>query len=156
MSDMTNSSLSGILQDALGQDNCRQVLLVSRVGTVVAGAARDSQALSPSIGPIVASTFATGSELGRLLGAGEHSFHFQRGRRQDLVLCQMPSSGMILAAAFPVQVSEETALAFASEVIEQIETLTPTTHVYSDPPELTSDLRDEATALIDQLFAPAA
>jgi predicted regulator of Ras-like GTPase activity (Roadblock/LC7/MglB family) len=152
---MINSSLSGILQDSIGREQCRQVLLVSRVGTMIASAAKEAQPYAPSIGPIVASTFGTGGELGRLLGVGEQNIQLQRGRRQDMLLCQMPS-GMILAATFPVQVDEEHATAFASHLIDQIESLTPSSDAYSDRAPLAPELRDEAVALLDELFAQAA
>ncbi len=152
---MINSSLSGILQDSIGHEQCRQVLLVSRVGTVVASAVKDSTPIAQSLGPIVASTFGTGSELSRLLGVGEQNFQLQRGRRQDLLLCPMPS-GMILAATFPVQVDEENALSLATHLIDQIEALTPATDSYSDRQALSPEMRDEANALLDQLFASAA
>lgn len=152
---MINSSLSGILQDAIGRDQCRQVLLVSRVGTMVSSAAGDFLPLSPNIGPIVASTFSTGGELGRLLGIGEQNFQLRRGHRQDLLLCQMPS-GMILVAAFPVRVDEERAVAFASGLIDQIEALTPRHDPYADRPALPPELRDASLSLLDQLFAHAA
>ncbi len=151
---MINSSLSGILQDSIGREQCRQVVLVSRVGTMVASAAKEAQPVAASLGPIVASTFGRAGDLGRLLGAGEQDFQIQRGRRQDLLLCQMPS-GMILAATFPVHVDEERATAFASSLIGKIETLTPSTEAYSDRPSLAPELRDEAIALIDQLFLAA-
>lgn len=152
---MINSSLSGILQDAIGREQCRQVLLVSRVGTVVASAHTESQHFAPSIGPIVAATLSTGGELGRMLGVGEHNFQIQRGRRQDMLLCQMPS-GMILVATFPVQVDEDKALTFAGNLIDQVEALTPATLAYADRPGLAPELRDEAVALLDQIFATAA
>jgi len=152
---MINSSLSGILQDSIGREQCRQVLLVSHIGTVVASAVKDSTPIAQSLGPIVASTFGTSVELSRLLGVGEQNFQLQRGRRQDLLLCPMPS-GMILAATFPVQVDEENALALATHLIDQIEALTPANDSYSNRPALSPEMRDEATALITQLFAPAA
>lgn len=152
---MINSSLSGILQDSIGREQCRQVLLVSRVGTMVASAGKESQSFPPSLGPIVASTFGTGGELGRLLGVGEQNFQLQRCRRQDLLICQMPS-GMILVATFPVQVDEERATAFASLLISQIEALTPSTDAYSDRPALAPELRDEVLALVDRIFSQAA
>jgi len=152
---MINSSLSGILQDSIGLEQCRQILLVSRVGTMVASAAKESEPLAPSLGPIVASTFGSGAELGRLLGLGEQDVQIQRGRRQDLLLCQMPS-GMILSATFPVQVDEDRARSVASNLIDQIEALTPTTDSYSDLPALHPELRDEAVSLIDSLFSKAA
>ena len=152
---MINSSLSGILQDSIGQEQCRQVLLVSRVGTMVANAGKDTHNFTQSLGPIVASTYGSGTELGRLLGVGEQDFQIQRGRRQDLVLCQM-SNGMILAATFPVQVDEERAAAFARQLIDQIESLTPAFDPYSDRPLLQPELRDEAIGLLDQIFATAA
>jgi predicted regulator of Ras-like GTPase activity (Roadblock/LC7/MglB family) len=120
---MINSSLSGILQDSIGREQCRQILLVSRVGTMVASAVKDSTPVAQSLGPIVASTFGTGGELSRLLGVGEQNFQIQRGRRQDLLLCPMPS-GMILAATFPVQVGEEEALSLASHLMDQLFTTT--------------------------------
>ncbi|MBM3761366.1 MAG: hypothetical protein FJW36_14095 [Acidobacteria bacterium] len=152
---MTNSRLSGILQDSIGREQCRQVLLVSRVGTMIASAGKEAQPFASSIGPIVASTFGNGGELGRLLGVGEQNFQLQRGRRQDLLLCQMPS-GMILAATFPVQVDEEHATTFASQVIDQIASLTPSSDAYSDRALLSPELRDDAVALLDELFAQAA
>lgn len=152
---MINSSLSRILQDSIGQEQCRQVLLVSRVGTMVANAGKDTHNFTQSLGPIVASTYGSGTELGRLLGVGEQDFQIQRGRRQDLVLCQM-SNGMILAATFPVQVDEERAAAFARQLIDQIEALTPAFDPYSDRPLLQPELRDEAIGLLDQIFATAA
>jgi predicted regulator of Ras-like GTPase activity (Roadblock/LC7/MglB family) len=152
---MINSSLSGILQDAIGQEQCRQVLLVSRVGTMVAGAGKDTHNFSQSLGPIVASTFGRGAELGRLLGVGDQDFQIQRGHRQDLILCQM-SNGMIVAATFPVQVDEERAAAFARQLINQIEALIPSFDPYSDRPLLTPELRDEAIRLVDQIFAATA
>jgi hypothetical protein len=152
---MINSSLSGILQDSIGREQCRQVLLVSRVGTVVASAVQDATPIAQSLGPIVASTFGTSGELSRLLGVGEQSFQLQRGRRQDLLLCPMPS-GMILAATFPVQVNEEIALSLATHLMDQIEALTPANESYSNRPPLSPELRDEAVALLDQLFAPSA
>jgi len=152
---MINSSLSGILQDSIGLEQCRQVLLVSRVGTVVASAAKESQPVSQSIGANVANTFGAGSQLGRLLGVGEQHVQLQRGRRQDLLLCQMPS-GMILAVTFPVQVDEERATAFASDLIDQIDRLTPASDVYADRTSLAPELRDEAVSLIDKIFQAAA
>lgn len=152
---MINSSLSGILQDAIGIEQCRQVLLVSRVGTMVASAGKDAHQFSQSLGPIVASTFGTGNELSRQLGVGEQNFQITRGRRQDLVLCQMPS-GMILAATFPVKIEEERAEEFAAQLIDKIEAYTRSTDAYSDRPALAPELRDEAVRLIDQLFLSAA
>ncbi len=152
---MINSSLSGILQDSIGREQCRQVILVSRVGTMVASAGKESTPLAQSLGPIVASTFGTAGELGRLLGIGDQNFQLQRGRRQDLLLCPMPS-GMILAATFPVQVGEDNALALADHLIEQIEALTPSLDSYSPRHPLTPELRDEALAFYDQIFSAAA
>ena len=152
---MINSSLSGILQDSIGREQCRQVILVSRVGTMVASAGKDSNAVAQSIGPIVASTFSTGGELGRLIGVGEQNFQLQRGRRQDLLICPMPS-GMILAATFPVQVGEDRALALADHLIEQIDALTPTLDTYAPRYPLAPELRDEALAFYDQIFSVAA
>jgi predicted regulator of Ras-like GTPase activity (Roadblock/LC7/MglB family) len=153
---MMNSSLSGILHDALGQQECRQLLLVSRVGTLIASAVRDSEPLSPALAPIVASNFATGSELSRLLGNGECEYLLQRGHRQDFFLCQMPRSGMILAATFPVQVTESATLEFATRLLNQIESLTPSLDAYADPLPLPPEIRQASLSLLDQLFPAAA
>ena len=152
---MINSSLSGILQDSIGREQCRQVILVSCAGTMVASAGKESTVIAQSLGPIIASTFGSGGELGRLLGVGEQNFQLQRGRRQDLLICPMPS-GMILAATFPVQVGEDRALALADHLIEQIEALTPSLDSYSIRYPLAPELRDEALVFYDQIFSVAA
>lgn len=152
---MINSSLSGILQDSIGQDQCRQLLLVSRVGTVVAGAGKETHNFAQSLGPIVASTFEKANELGRLLGVGEQDFQLQRGHRQDLVLCQLPS-GMLLAATFPVQVDEERAAAFATNLSDRLEALTPAVDPYAVRTSIAPELRDEALELINRIFSASA
>lgn len=151
---MINSSLSGILQDSIGRQQCRQILLVSRVGTMVASAVKDSTPISQTLGPIVASTFSTGGELSRQLGMGKPNFHLQRGRRRDLLLCPMPG-GMILAATFPTDIEEKSMLALASHLTEQIEALTPANEAFSDRQSLEPELMEDASVLLDQLFAPA-
>jgi predicted regulator of Ras-like GTPase activity (Roadblock/LC7/MglB family) len=153
---MMNSSLSAILNDALGQQECRQLLLVSRVGTLIASAGRDSESLSPAIAPIVASNFATGSELSRLLGSGECEYLLQRGHQQDFFLCQIPRGGMILAATFPAQVAESATLELATRLIHQIEALTPSLDAYADPLPLPPEIRQASLSLLDQLFPAAA
>ena len=150
-----NSSLTGILQDAIGREQCRQAILVTRVGSLVASAGKDVQPLAQSLGPIVSAVFGTGRELGRLLGAGEQSFQLQRGRRQDLLLCPMPS-GMVLAATFPVQVDEDRALSVADHLIGQIEALTPSSYPGNRTLSLSPELRDEAAGFLDQVFPSAA
>ena len=153
---MTNSSLSGILQDSIGREQCRQIILVSRIGTMVARAGKESAPVAQSLGRMVASAFANGGELGRLLGGGEQNFQLQRGRRQDLLLCPMPS-GMILAATFPVQVDEDHALALADHITQQIEALTPAlTPALGAHSPLAPELRDEAFHFFDQIFSSAA
>jgi hypothetical protein len=152
---MINSSLSGILQDAIGTEQCRQILLVSRVGTMIASADKEAKLPAPTLGPIVASTFATSNEVSRLLVIGEQDYQLQRGRRQDLLLCSMPS-GMILAATFPVKVDEEKALDLANHLIDQIEALTPTIENYANRPALGAELRDEVMSLLDEIFPQAA
>ena len=152
---MINSSLTGILQDAIGREQCRQAILVTRVGSLVASAGKDVKPLAQSLGPIISAVFGTGRELGRLLGAGEQSFQLQRGRRQDLLLCPMPS-GMVLAATFPVQVDEDRALSVADHLIHQIEALTPSSYLLSSSLTLSPELRDEALSFLDQVFPSAA
>ncbi len=92
--------------------------------------------------------------MSRRLGLGKQNFHLQRGRRRDLLLCPMPG-GMILAATFPTEIEEKNVLALASDLIEQIEALTPANEAYSDRQTLEPELLEEASVLIDQLFAPA-
>lgn len=152
---MINSSLTGILQDAIGREHCRQAILVTRVGSMVATAGKDALPMAQSLGPIIAAVYGTGRELGRLLGAGEQSFQLQRGRRQDLLLCPMPS-GMVLAATFPVQVDEDAALSVADYLIEQIEAMMPAVRSASGNSTLAPELRDEAVSFLDQIFSSAA
>ena len=152
---MINSSLTVLLNDVIGREQCRQAILVTRVGSMVAAAGKDARPLAQSLGPIVAAVFGTGRELGRLLGAGEQTFQLQRGRRQDLLLCPMPS-GMVLAATFPVQVDEDRALSVADHLIEQIEALTPASAAISNKFALAPELRDEAASMLDQIFTSAA
>ncbi|WP_031499777.1 hypothetical protein [Bryobacter aggregatus] len=152
---MINSSLSGILQGLIGREQCRQAILVTHVGSIVATAGQDAKPFALSLGPIIAAVSGTGRELSRLLGAGEQYFQLQRGRRQDLLLCPMPC-GMILAASFPAQVDEGRVLDLADQLIEQIEALTPDTGSASESQPLSPELRDEATSFLDQLFPTAA
>ncbi len=152
---MINSSLSGILQDSIGVEQCRQILLVSRVGTMLASAGKETRQIAHSLGPVVASTFGANTDLGRLLGVGEQNLVLQRGRRQDLLLCQL-SSGMILAATFPVKVDEERAAAFAGQLMDQLEGLTLSVNAYTDREPLAPELRDEACRLLDEIFPAAA
>ena len=149
---MTNSSLSGILQDSIGREQCRQIILVSAIGTIVASAGKESAPVAQSLGRMVASAFANGGELGGLLGVGEQNFQLHRGRRQDLLLCPLPS-GMILAATFPVQVDEDHVLALADHIIQQIEALNPALGAQSP---LAPELLDEAFHFFDQIFRSAA
>ncbi len=154
-STVIHNSLTGILQDAIGREQCQQVILVTRVGSLVASAGKDAKPLAQSLGPIISAVFGTGRELGRLLGAGEQSFQLQRGRRQDLLLCPMPS-GMVLAATFPQQVDEDRALSVADHLIGQIEARTPSTYPQSSGLTLSLELHDEAVSFLDQVFPSAA
>ncbi|MFN8685371.1 MAG: hypothetical protein ACK6DZ_12235 [Acidobacteriota bacterium] len=153
---MTNSSLSGILHDLPGQYQCRQALLISPAGTILSSTHSGfSPSLPPSIGPIAVNALATAAELDRLLGIGEPCFQLRRGQSQNLLLCHL-RSGLILLAAFPAGIDEESASAFASFLLNRLEPIQLPSESLPAPLALPATLRGDSLALLDQLFARSA
>jgi predicted regulator of Ras-like GTPase activity (Roadblock/LC7/MglB family) len=148
---MLNSSLSGLLQDLIGRDHCRQAVLVTRVGSLVAQAGDTGPALELNLGPIIAMVFGTGRQMGMFLGLGQTEWHLQRGRRADLFLFPMPGD-MVLVATFPSGVEEERALHVAQQMENSLRALAPNVAEPRRAP-LSPELREEAYAMFDQLFA---
>ncbi|MBZ2184720.1 MAG: hypothetical protein K7J46_08395 [Bryobacter sp.] len=153
---MTDSSISAILHDALGQYQCRQALLISSAGAILSSThAAFGPSLPPSIGPIAVNALAAAAELDRLLGLGEPFFQLRRAQSQDLLLCHL-RSGLILLAVFPAGIDEDSASSFASLLLNRIEAIQPGLDSLPAPLALPATLRGDSLALLDQLFARSA
>jgi predicted regulator of Ras-like GTPase activity (Roadblock/LC7/MglB family) len=148
---MINSSLSGILQDLVGREHCKQAILVTRAGSLVAQAGGNAVPLEQNLGPIIAAVFGTGRELGRLLGASHSEWHLQRGRRADLFLFPMPGE-MVCVACFPPDTEEERAVSLAQHLETHLQALSPAMSARRRVP-LPPELREEAMGVLDLLFA---
>lgn len=150
---MYNSDLSAILRDFLGLDGCRQSILATRVGSIVAAAGFEEEGSLLLSGPLTAALSGSSRELTRVLGERPPEYLLMRSFERVLFEAAVPGD-MLFAGVFPGTATETDLQHFLRRLDDRLESLIPAA-AHSDSMAVEGDLREQVMSELDELFATA-